>query len=417
MAYTVPSLNGKVRTFLDPVKPGLVRAADGGLAFIKQVGSNLLDIETGEVYDYGSALLSEAQMIGRNVSVLNIRSGSRQSFLLGNGDVAENTVDTIVKNNLHLFGVCGSAENIVDSDLKAWPTFFSSTTEPETGVYRVTHNGGPNKYAFYDIFDQLNNRYGKMQARLISGTVTAGTVATFTDASFVNVGTAFDLSAVGSDWTDVDFTVTDSDASGFATIRTPATTNTAFVMEFRYIRCFELSTFPLAAFAYDTSAGAVYGTDLLYCSPTVGTEGTIVYWCDSYGFTNATMAGYDFGTLSFLSYLLDNDQGTRQLGLYAGGGPETTTFTVEQGEAFVRADSWDGTKVYVKKNKETQQEFTNSGAPTGTMYLGNRDSGALPWDGILGPYLIFNRKLSESEIDILVDKLTANIGTEVFFDA
>jgi len=417
MAYNIASLNGSVKTFLDPVLPGLVRCADGSLAFFKQVGSKLLDLESGELYSYASALVSEATMIGRNVSVSNTRSGSRQSFFLGNGDIGANTVDTISKNNLPLYGICEGETNLVDTDLTAWPSFFSSVTEPETGVYRVTHDGSANKYAFFDIDDAINNRYGKMQARLVSGTIPSGMVVAFTNTSFINVGTTFDLSALGTSWADVDVTVTSADTSGFFAIKSPASANSACVIEFRYIRVYDNTVYPTAAFAYDSADGATYGTDLLTCSPTVGTEGTIVYWCDSYAYTNATMAGYDFGTLGFLSYLLDNDQGTRQLGLYTDGSPETSTFTAEQFESFVRADSWDGSKIYIKKNKETQEEFVSAGVPTGTMYLGNRDAASLPWNGALGPYLIFNRKLSEAEIEILVDYLTAAIGTEVFFDA
>jgi hypothetical protein len=317
-------------------------------------------------------------------------------------DVATNTAD--VSSNYEVM-VRNGATNLVADDLTTWTDSGPvTTTSPSAGVYRVTATGAG---SVTDTFASASlDRTGSYQARLISGDPSGSYVSH--QLSTVDKGTPADLSSLTSGWSDTfDFKVTTADSTDSSAIVIAS----ACVIEFRNMRVVDSDTMH-PGFEIGSAAGATYGTDLVTCSPTWGTEGTIFQVFDPYGWSGTGTIGANAflwltsaGQLGYIAggsgKLLYDVNATPDLALSSGaitGGVQTARFC------------WDGVNTAGSYNDEAKVSQAGTDTPSGTLTIG----GSQVFHGSLIT-LIFDRVITDDEHNTLRNYYTNRLASRTLF--
>ena len=336
-------------------------------------------------------LLAESQVVGTGLPLTWSRTGAFLGPLSGEAVTADNP-DQRTVNGLPFYGVYGGATNLVDTDITNWTALQTAVvTNPSPYVYRVTFDGSVSSIVRYRFANASLDRYGKCQMRLVSGSTTSGdSYFSFRDGSSVQRGTKQQLSIVGSDWTDVECSVTSSDATIELVIRGEAAE--VFTVEVRYMRATD-STSAYPPFPDGSTAGATYGNDLGYVTPSWGSAATIYIPAATYQWANAANpAGAQAVLFSATNFELNLDaSGNIQT---ASGAATTDKFTAN---TFQNVWAYaDGVNHGVAVDDDAYQTTADSNLPSGNAYLLNKSDGSLPFMGA-GAGLLWNRVLSSAE--------------------
>jgi len=342
------------------------------------------------------------QMTITNLRVVASPSGA-PAFPVGTGS-GYVMPDNLTVNNIPLYSSMAGATNLVDTDLTNWSVFNPSditVSEPSAYVYRLDHNGN-SVSSVYDSFTQASlNRFGKCQARLVSGTLQSSDIFSLADngvdRDFV------DLSAtLTSSWTDLEVNVTSAVQTNQLVFELAG--SAAKVIEVRFVRATD-TTYPVAPFPNGSAAGATYGADLLSCTPSWGSAGTIVQVVKPYGWLTAnapnsfpaTFSEDSLGNGASIRYDVGDTEWVYDDPIDATTVLSSTDIT---DSLQILSYAWDGVNIYGRLDKESEVSKVNSNTPSATLYIGDWSGGTREFHGLVAT-LLFNRVLTDAEYETL----------------
>jgi hypothetical protein len=377
---------------------------DGGDAYKQHV----VQAEIFLTYQSFGSLYNEAVVVGDDLTLTTTRTGSRKSIDANtSAEVAENTEDlfTYGSNNVTLLGPMNGATNLVDTDLTNWDRGPSTAIADQgNAIYRVTVSAA-SQYVLDAITTASLDRVGSCQARLISGTLSNGSVLRFQDGGTPR-GTAADLTSLSSSWSSVKCSVTSADQT---TRLVAAFVSTDAVIEFRWMRAVD-STVAHPAFPDGSTAAASYGGDSIVCTPTYAASGYAVIpfvpydWSDTGNPANAQPLIFESGSFTV---------GLDASGFYTTNGGAVSTKKPVADTLSIIIVTWDGTNHTITVDNETEVSASSAIVPSGTLYVGNTAAGSKEAHAAMGCY-IANGRLTTSSKNLWNTGLTSELSTLTF---
>ena len=347
----------------------------------------IVDMEDdyGHTWTYNStigSLIAESTIVGSaSLPLTNASSGARKSIFVGESDRLANTVDSTTLSRIPLVSSMATATNLVATALTDWTDAGNAvSSSPSANLYRITLSAGTGTVV--DAFlSASNNRTMSCQARLVSGTVPALSVATFRAAT-VAKGTAFDLTTLTSSFQDVTAKVTTADTTDdFAFSLASGTC----VIEIKLIRLYDLSAAgpPMIDLS---AAGAVSGVDKVQvATPAWPAIGTLFQLVVPYGYSGSANPATGNARL----FEDSNNMGMLAPGAVlargSGGTPTiATSGSVVDGVASVASYDWNGVDIGARWCDTFSRSTAIEGdIPSGALRIGNLVNGAGPFHGLL----------------------------------
>ena len=369
------------------------------------------------------SILAQAEIIGDDITVTNVRTGARKSIFDATTEVAANTVDSTTVDSLPVLSSMAGATNLVDTDLTNWTASRSTTSDNGDNTYRLTDDNTSGQHTASFSTSTLDNDDNTFCIEIKAGTLSdvgimietrAGTFPTgtidLTDCSFDQGALdALSVEDIGDGWcrifatenlgtgaTQSKCTILLSNGSTFNYLGD----GTGYV-EIRNMRAVD-STVAHPAFPDGSSAGATYGSDLLTCTPTFGSQGTIVQAVKPYGWKDAD---YPLSAARYFQANVWAEAWTSYNILYFDGTTnlfsESNSVRLNIGDLDIQSFDWDGDLIGIRTNEfGTRKTATQTASPAGTLYIGNKSDGTRPFHGAFVT-LIFDRVLTDAEYEIV----------------
>lgn len=317
----------------------------------------------------------------------NSATGTRKSIWRGQPDRGPGEVDSITIDGITYVSAMAAATNLVDTDVTNWADGGTAAvvTYMGDGVYRITFDGsGPVALNYY-LAGGFLDRFGRCEARLISGTPAAPTTDYFGFRAGSSVfGTQYAFEDLTGDWQIADCFVTNANSTSRLSFR--ASNASPMVIEVRDVRGVD-STAPAAAFPDGSPAGTSYSADVITSPLAWGAQGLIYQNAIPYGWSgsgnpvNSQAYWFDEAPLELTVYNSENLIATDAIGAIIS--PPEATATLK-----TTAVDWNGTLLGFRNCETARSTDASTRLPTGTFTIGNNDTGLKPFHGILGtlPY-------------------------------
>jgi len=343
--------------------------------------------------------------------------------------------DSLTVNNIPLYSSMIGATNLVSTVLSSW----SQVNCTYSGVTFSENVGGAEKYNTISASKAASSLSYTFTARVKDESSGSRNFAlACTDATTGGLGAIFNLGtgayvqqlSIGSTtgWSLDSYSI-DSADDGWYLVSITVTSNTATTLasvsysldgtdrvytgdgrdtySLRDMRTTQ-TTYPVAAFPDGSAAGATYGADLISCTPTWGSEGTIITFEKLYADTTITNFSRVFSakTDTWHGESVANDIA------FTAETVVLTPYSLNRvdGNTHILSLDWNGVNVGHRVDDDSRTETANTGTPSSTLYLGSRGHiGDLHWHGMVGA-LIFDRALTDAEYETLRAGLLTRIS-------
>jgi hypothetical protein len=338
-------------------------------------GSNIkIGTIANRMTDEFTRLLSLAQIPGLDLPITTTRTGSRQSAVEGGADVAANETDLVTVGGIPFTSSMDGATNLVDTDLSdgaAWSGGAKvSVVDVGNGEFDVMFDGtGAAAFTDLNIGSASLDRTATCMAKIVSGSIPAGTNLFVFRGSFTFKGTSYNLENLTSEYQEISCHVTSADATDQVAFRldnaTPVT------IRIKLMRAVD-SAVKHPAFIDDTAAGEAYGTDLNACSPTWPSEGYAVIPLTAYGWSDtgnpadAQPIIFEAGTFTVF---------VNASGFYETSGGAISTKKPADGVQSIIIVEWDGVNHTISVDNESPVSSASAIVPSGDLYIGNTAGG------------------------------------------